>query len=292
MADRSDDIKQLFAHLGLNPTDYQEIKPAVSVSLSAIPAAAAPAPAPTPAAPAVAKPPEPKAASFPQLPPAMAEATVPGLRELMAQAAVPSATRQLPVPPRVMEKSSGPARRWALLDAVVAHPPGVLSRVVPLRQTPPPSGVPLLTPGDFRSTASSISTQRPDYLQMADPGSVRTARPSFTELQKAPASPRERAGADEATRIMPLPAKTAAVAPAAAAVAQKQTAAASASVALSDAFRRLVHPVVPASPVNGRLRFNYTARAGAAFNQKPAANELLGDVFNRIAGQTAHRAHQ
>lgn len=285
MADRSDDIKQLFAHLGLNPADYQEIKPAVSVSRNSSPPAAAPAAA----SPVIAKPPESKAAVFPPLPPspAMAAATVPGLRELMAQA-VPSATRHLSAPPPGVEKSSAPARRWALLDAVVSNPPGVLSRVVPLRQTPPPSGVPLVAQGEFKSTASSVSTQRPHYLQMADLDLARPARPLFTELQKAPANPRQRAGADEVTRIMSSPAK----APAAAPVVQQQTPAASGSVALSDAFRRLVHPVAPASTVTGRLRFNYTARAGAAFNQKPAANELLGDVFNRIAGQTAHRAHQ
>lgn len=124
MPDKSDDIKSLFAHLGLNPNDYQELRrPA----------------APPPAAPTSPVPPPPAAA--PPIPPPAGEdaptrAVAPPDPRSRSWNLIQSATR---APSRVAQL---PVGRTRAAPAPPSEPR--LTRVAPAVQRPPDEAPPLI----------------------------------------------------------------------------------------------------------------------------------------------------
>ncbi len=110
MADRSDDIKQLFSHLGLNPGDYQEMRE----KTRALSRSAEDAPTQMPAS--TRRVPE---AAVPKAPPAPAAPA----------AAVPPTVRLNPLIARAPAATPGEAtQRWPLLKAAVETPTRVAQR--------------------------------------------------------------------------------------------------------------------------------------------------------------------
>ncbi len=116
MSQRNDDINHLFAHLGLNPGDYQEVNQ---------PASAPVEPSPPPAAPAA----NPPAATVITLSPS---ARAPSMVFTPAQAPMPAAE---PAPPPAATVPSPAARSWPLLNAVTQTPPKV-ARIESVRRPP------------------------------------------------------------------------------------------------------------------------------------------------------------
>lgn len=134
MSEKSDDIKQLFSHLGLNPSDYQEIRSAPSSgatmteaprrwsllqaisSPNPVPSRVSPSMAPAPA-PAPVPPPQPAAAQWAEI--------LPGLNTTVPRVEAPAAVPPSPPPPPVSEGLSSlfQSVRETPLPAEPAEPP-------------------------------------------------------------------------------------------------------------------------------------------------------------------------
>ena len=129
MADRSDDIKQLFAHLGLNPTDYQELRGKTKtfakepVIPPPAPAAVVPPPAPVPVTVA------PALAPAPVLPPMPVSAPREPVAALLAGLSKPVLTN--PAVSAPLPTPEATSQRWSLLTAARSAPP----RVAQVRQS-------------------------------------------------------------------------------------------------------------------------------------------------------------
>ena len=276
MADKSDDIKQLFSHLGLNPNDYHEIRsaPTANATVSEVPrrwsllqAAAAPrsvqpvmpqalltavAPVPVPAPPA--------AMSQSLLPAALLAAAEDILR---AEATGGSSLRR----PALAEQA--PRREPAMIEP--AADLGLQSRFQSVKEpqtaayVPPLRGEPV-RPSE-RRTEMILDTPPPVLAEPAMRGL------SFAEraapLPKPVASALPAAIADEPeTRYAPPPSRLGPVPmPPIAPV-----------IAVAPTPTPTPAPLAPAAPGSGRLRFVTNVREPAASN-----GESLQDVFRRLS---------
>lgn len=307
MADRSDDIKQLFAHLGLNPGDYQELRGRTRVGTPVEAAAVAskiepfmPPPVP-PAAAAVT--PKPQVA-MPPLPPAPPAAAQPPAAEASQRWSLLQAAGR--TPPQVAQISPVPVVRPAVPQEtpmpVVQKPPAPLTRSVDL------SDLPTMPPMEERPTQAlfaelqrvsqrrtSANFSATDWAQnaakpvvQADPAIAPAApasmpltapaKPAVVAAPPAPvAAPRPHPTHQAVTPPRPMPTYQAVTPPVASGQGRDS---------LSGTFKRLVQPVRQSAPqASGRLRLNYGKRGHAAVPSNPSQirEENLGDVFNRIS---------
>lgn len=314
MAERSDDIKQLFAHLGLNPNDYQEVR----ATRRGAPPGTPPEPGSTQAEklpPSNRLPPlSPPAPLTPPVAPALPPVSAPQIPEFpAAHVSVPAALR-----PSTMSPESG-NRRWPLLQALSESPPK------PAQFGDAPSrAVPLVRP---RSEEATLIKPRhiPDAIQplpenLAAGGEERPTKALFAELQRVseraatarvaeakrrmaasspvidapqpekakPAMQEPRSAQNPRTTMAPVSPPRAQVPPprpvAPAAPVRPSTKPVTADMGLASTFKRLVQPAGAPGTHSGKLRLNYGSRQPS--EAAPPAGvriENIGDVFNRIA---------
>lgn len=264
-ADRSDDIKQLFSHLGLNPGDYQEIRersraatrgeslmPGTrsSVATPAVPPTVAPAAGPLPSAPLA---PTVPLVPEPAMPPPAAAAPV-----RTAPAVAPPA----PAP-------GDPTARWPLLRAAVETPTRV-AQIDRSQADAAPADPPLPIITDDAPTRRLFQELSRRPVDEAVDQLAEAARRRWQPLPEAPAYEPPPAAAPASASVPPASAP----APAAPEF--------SASGELLSTFQRLVAPERVAQQKPARLHFNYQADASAPRVTQPR-EENLGDVFSRIA---------
>lgn len=153
MADRSDDIKQLFSHLGLNPGDYQEMREKTrALSRSAEDAPALPGASTRHAPEPAAKPPQ-----------AATQAT-----------AVPPTVRLNPLITRQPASGGEASQRWPLLKAAVETPTRVAARPgAGAAETPEPA-VPSVAPTPTPVLAQAPVVERPAAAAQAAPAPAST----------------------------------------------------------------------------------------------------------------------
>ena len=323
MADRSDDIKQLFAHLGLNPGDYQELRGRTRVGTPAEAAAVAskiepfmPVAAPVAAAPPSAVQPVVSA-------PPRAAAVIPKPPVILPPPVGQSASTQPPAPEA--------SQRWSLLQAAGRTPPQVAQispvpvarpappqeSVIPVVQKPPVpltrsvdlSDLPTMPPMEERPTQalfaelqrvsqrrSSANFSATDWAQNAakpveaatPPSSGLMALPVRDKAMVAPpaTSPMAAASVSPAAPVRPpVPVVVSRPVPTYQAVTPPAFAAGQTGDSLVGTFKRLVQPARQPSQASGRLRLNYGKRGHAAAPSNPSQirEENLGDVFSRIS---------
>lgn len=277
MVDRSDDIKQLFSHLGLNPGDYQElqvdawskgpqgpVQPAAAAMAPIVPIVAATPAAAPPAAMERAPIPVPPLA---RTPPSWLGDALPTV--VAAPAAAPTMTPAMPTRPAVRAGSQNETRaaptavpaaadtasRWSLLQAINQRPPQ------PARLNRPQIAV----------------VDKLNAVPAAPAGSgERATRRLFSELRSSPPEQSIERLASMAVAAHPPPAKPV-PAPEPSAVVNSQP-------DLQDRFRRLQPETGAAAPA-GKLRFKFAAQTSPAPEQAEAPPEQLGDVFSRLGGQ-------
>jgi hypothetical protein len=303
MADRSDDIKQLFSHLGLNPGDYQEMREKTRALSRGTEDARVQAAANTRHA---------------------AEAATSKAQQAPA---FPPTVRLNPLITRMPAAGSEAAQRWPLLKAAVETPTRVAQRSEPpVAQTPAAS-----TPDSARSpgSANEVTTllqavEQAKALERAESDAIeRTTRRVVEELQRHRVPPQEteresaqatpQAAAAQLRSTSPTQGSTATAtaeapktsffqkpgarprteatvaAPASAAPASESAAASAASGSeLQSAFQRLSDPERIPPQRFSRLKFNYRA-AEAPSKPKKLKEENLEDVFSRISGPPKSR---
>ena len=272
MADRSDDIKQLFSHLGLNPGDYQEIrdKSAATRSETLTPTFAR-TQAPTQVqAPTVAAPTRQHSPTI-TIAPTLAAAP---------PAAAAAATRQQPAaaPPPLQD----PATRWPLLRAAVETPTRVaqIDRAAAPPEAPPPIEPAVIEDAPTRRLFQELSRRPVDEAvdQLAEGARRRWQEPAAAPEappppQMPPSPPPAAAAPTVAAEVQPQPQP------------QPQVQADEISTAKSEllsTFRRLVAPERVPAQRPARLHFNYSADASAPHSKQPR-EEKLDDVFSRIS---------
>ncbi|WP_428309314.1 BcsR/BcsP family cellulose biosynthesis protein [Hydrocarboniphaga sp.] len=273
-ADRSDDIKQLFSHLGLNPGDYQEIREksrAAPRGESLMPTAAKPTP-PT-VIPAAAPPPTVQIApTVPVLAPVPTVAPLPPVHQAPAVASF--------VPPSPAAATAAAAAgadlstRWSLLRAAVETP----TRVAQIARSPTTTA-----PVDMPAPAEDAPTRR--LFQELSRRPVDEAVDQLTEAarrrwQQPPQAPPPQpasAGPGE-TRVWQQPVQSPPILAAEPEAAPQPVA----SGELLSTFQRLVAPSSVPQQKPARMRFNYQADAKAP-RAMQAREENLDDVFSRIS---------
>lgn len=292
MSDKSDDIKQLFSHLGLNPSDYQEIRsaPASNATVTEAPRRWSLLQAINPGKPGNLTGADPGLSAATRIPPSadplpmtVAAPLPPTLPVASAPASAPAATI-----------SSSPADGLRALFQSVREPvppPLVVDAPAPVAAETPAD----LIYRDLRAGMQVLAAQRPPV-----PTEIAPVPPwaSYDGDKETRYSPPPQAAAPPPVAPRPAPVATPAVAPAPAApvaaparvavAARPSPAAVAASPeparqGLQAAFRRLSEPEPPRSPASGRLRLNYGARSSAA--AVGSKDERLGDVLKRISAQ-------
>jgi hypothetical protein len=280
-ADRSDDIKQLFSHLGLNPGDYQEIRErsrAAPRGESLMPPTAAQPATPPTIAPAAAPPPT------LQIPPTVPVTAMPAPPEPVTIA--PPPLRQAPTvaatiaPPPAPAAVADTATRWSLLRAAVETP----TRVAQIDRTQAPA-TPAVQTAEIPMPVISEDAPTRRLFQELSRRPVDEAVDQLTEAARRrwqqpaaaePAPPQQPTYQAISQPQPPFQQPAAAEAPPAAAQF-------SASGELLSTFQRLVAP--PSSVPQqkpARMRFNYDADAKAPRAMQPR-EENLDDVFSRIS---------
>jgi hypothetical protein len=277
MADRNDDIKQLFSHLGLNPGDYQEIREksrAAPRGESLMPAPPAVAPVVTAPAPTVQV--APPAAAMP----APAEAVTiakPSIRVAPTVAPIVNPPPPVAAAPVTAPISADATARWSLLRAAVETPTRVAQiertaastvPIQPIQQELPPLEISEEQP--TRRLFQELSRRPVDETvgQLTEAARRRWQEPAPAVEAPAPAPQYEEAPQP--------PAYAAATEP------ETQEPEITGSGELLSTFRRLVAPERVPQQKPARLRFNYTADATAPRAKQPR-EENLGDVFSRIS---------
>lgn len=281
MAEKSDDIKQLFSHLGLNPNDYHEIRSAPTMNatvseaprrwslLQAVPVAAA---SPAPGAEALRSPGPAALAAVPRPSP---------LPTALLAAVAPAA----PQPPAARPEK--PAESAPTLEpAPAATLPTDLSALFASQPAPPSDGLHSLFqsvkepqtaaayPADYGNGAGQGERRTDQLFQKPSTTPSLAARVAdFDEVQPAPPTPQsllpmaddepETRYAAPPSRLGPIPSVPAA------------------AVAAT--------PVVPAAAAatpaagEGRLKLRL-GQPGAAEAASEPARESIQDVFRRLAG--------
>lgn len=324
MAEKSDDIKQLFSHLGLNPSDYQEIRSAPSSgatmteaprrwsllqainSPSPVPSRVAPSLVPAPAVP----PPAP--AQWAEILPSV-NATVPRVE------AAPGVPLPAPSLPPVSEGLSSlfQSVREGQVAAEPSEPAPMTgeqaadrlyrelrssAQTLAARNPPPPPVTPPwagydpdletrhvpLPPMPVRVSEPPPPPPPPPVVPVAV-----TPAPAPVRMVVAPSAPDPvPSPAPVPPRPAPVAARSAAAAtearpalPQAAPPPRAASPAPVASTGLQAAFRRLSEPEPPRVAASGRLRLNYQLpHTSAAGTSK---DERLGDVLKRISGHNS-----
>jgi hypothetical protein len=269
MADRSDDIKQLFSHLGLNPGDYQEIrdKSAATRSETLTPTFA------RTQAPTQLQPPTVAVPTRQHSPTITIAPTLVAAPPAAAAAPSPATRQQAPVAPPPLQD---PATRWPLLRAAVETPTRVaqIDRSAAAPEAPPqPIEPAVIEDAPTRRLFQELSRRPVDEAvdQLAE-----AARRRWQEPAAAPEAP-------PPPQMPPSPPPVAAAPSVAAEVHQPQTDEIStAKSELLSTFRRLVAPERVPAQRPARLHFNYSADASAPHSKQPR-EEKLDDVFNRIS---------
>lgn len=267
MAEKSDDIRQLFSHLGLNPGDYHEIRSAPLANATvgeaprrwpllqsppAQPAHIAPAAAPVAVPQAVLASLLPDPVPAPHVAPPV-EAPAP------APAAEPSAHSVLP----------------SVLSAVLATPApqsDLQSLFLSVKEPQTAAALPIFpddpTPVTPERRTAQISPVTPEALSVSRRAAAMSPEPAPMPVTQDPETryaPPSRLGP---VPVSPRPAPVVAPAPAPAAPPRA--------------------PVAPAAPAaaGAKLRFQASpvAASGAAPAAPAAAGESLGDVFRRLSG--------
>lgn len=248
-ADRSDDIKQLFSHLGLNPGDYQEIRErsrAAPRGESLMPPTVVPAVAPPP--------------TF-QIPPTV-----------RVSPAVAAAAPAPPPPPVIAAPGADLSTRWSLLRAAVETP----TRVAQIERSPVTAAPPAPASFDMPPIADDAPTRR--LFQELSRRPVDEAVDQLAEAARrrwqepAPAPQPEAAPPTAYPPSQPIHQPPPAPAP------PQFTA----SGELLSTFQRLVAPERVQQQKPARMRFNYQADAQAPRAMQPR-EENLDDVFSRIS---------
>lgn len=265
MADRSDDIKQLFSHLGLNPGDYQEMREKTRALSRGTEDARVQAAANTRHAAEAATS---KAQQAPAFPPTVR------LNPLITRMPTPDSARSPgsanEVTTLLQAVEQAKALERAESDAIERTTRRVVEELQ--RHRVPPQET-------ERESAQATPQAAAAQLRSTSPtqGSTATATaeaPKTSFFQKPGARPRT-----EAT----------VAAPASAAPASESAAASAASGSeLQSAFQRLSDPERIPPQRFSRLKFNYRA-AEAPSKPKKLKEENLEDVFSRISGPPKSR---
>lgn len=272
-ADRSDDIKQLFSHLGLNPGDYQEIREksrAAPRGESLMPTAAKPTP-PT-VMPAAAPPTVQIAPTVPVLAP-VPPAPAPTIAAPPPMSQAPAVANSVP-PPAAAAASADLSARWSLLRAAVETPTRV-AQIARGQATAAPVDMP--TPAEDAPTRrlfQELSRRPVDEAvdQLTEAARRRWQQPAeAAPPQAASASPGETLAWHQPVQPPPILAAEAEAAPQPVA-----------SGELLSTFQRLVAPSSVPQQKPARMRFNYQADARAP-RAMQAREENLDDVFSRIS---------
>lgn len=289
MADRNDDIKQLFSHLGLNPGDYRDLRERTRAFTRTVtagsqsPAGDNGAPrtqepaqqaAPTPPPPEVAAPspgpnpvpvsnPEPIVANHVMAPPQTVAKPAPPTSAMPSQADLSARTRVSggPVTTRRSPLHSGEAtQRWPLIRAAVESPTRSQQRVAPTLPPAAPAAPPPAATKAVGSLLQAVAQQveamkgvkaAATQMQRESPAAAPTpVQPPAPEIMAQP--PAEAVRAQVPPTVAPPPAPQAAVAKTAA----PQTSA-----------RTIASPVRPAAPA-------------AAPSEKPSTE--LQTAFQRL----------
>jgi len=262
MADRSDDIKQLFSHLGLNPGDYQELRDrnAATRSETRQPTVAPAAPPAPPVAPPTRQMPTVKIAPVAADPQPAVEPVAP--RSAPAAAEVPAPV-PVSVAPAVAAAVNG-STRWSLLRAAVETP----TRVAQIDRAPaPPESAPtrrLFDELSRRPAGDAID-------QLADAARRRWHDAAAPVTPTAAPAPAPAASQPVAAAMVPAPT-----------IPQFEPAEPLVEGELLDTFRRLVAPPAVVPPKPARLHFKYSGESAAARPRQPR-EENLDDVFSRIS---------
>ncbi|MDB5970703.1 MAG: polymerase-3 subunit gamma/tau [Hydrocarboniphaga sp.] len=264
MADRSDDIKQLFSHLGLNPGDYQELREKTRAATrggSLMP----PTVAPTTLAAATVQLPPTVPAAVP-MPPPIAPTTI----------APPPVRLQAPTVTPVAAAATDLSTRWSLLRAAVETP----TRVAQIERSQAPIApvempIPVISEDQPTRRLFMELSRRP--VAEAVDQLTEAARRRWRE-PVAPAEPMRPPAAAPVSAEAPQ-----APAPGAPTFADAgPSAEVPASGELLSTFRRLVAPERVAQQKPAHLHFNYSADSIAP-RAMQAREENLGDVFSRIS---------
>lgn len=276
MTDRSDDIKQLFSHLGLNPGDYQEVRnPALLQKDASSSAGSSATSQPVPVTASRSMPLQPAEAAKPAQDPAPPTAAV---------AISPLATQPPGVRPG-KEQADEVSRRWALLRAVQDNPPQVAS--IQAERRPPERLPPYVAP---------LPPQRTPAVLQQPVDDERPTQRLLQELREAPlddtverlsravrmqrSEPPAQAGA-AAESVSSRPSPVAGVPPAttpACTVAALPTA----SGGLDTTFDRLLRAGQKTQRAGGRLRLNLRQQGLVPATAEPQP-ETLADVFQRLS---------
>lgn len=309
MADRSDDIKQLFSHLGLNPGDYQEMREktraATRVDLTAPQRPAAPASVVAPPTVAV----EPPLAAVPMVPLAVAPTVT-----IAVPTRVPEPTIRLQPPtvnvaPPVSPPSPAPAHAVPP-PALQSQPPSIQPQPQPVPAQPPPAASENAARWPLLRAAVETPTRVAQIERADEPPAIENppTRRLFDELSRrpvdeavdqltagarrrwiepaeplatAPVSPPAQAPAP--TPAVEAPPPPASVAPPAAPSASAAADPAPAATGeLLSTFSRLVAPERVPQQRPARLHFSYAADAVSP-HPRQAREENLEDVFSRIS---------
>lgn len=282
MAEKSDDIKQLFSHLGLNPNDYHEIRsaPTANATVSEAPRrwsllqAAAPQRHVQPALPqalltAVAAAPVAPPAPLPS--PAMGQSLLPAALLAAAEDILRAEATGGALPRRPVSAEQAPTREPAMAEPVAdlglqslfqsVKEPQTAAHMPPLHDEP-------LRPTE-RRTEMILDTPPPVLAEPAVRGL------SFGERAAPPPRP---------AAAVPLPpaqepeTRYAAPPPVPSRLGPVPAAPAAPAVAIMPAPTPA--PLAPAAPGSGRLRFSGGVREAAAGNGN---GESLQDVFRRLS---------
>lgn len=302
MSEKSDDIKQLFSHLGLNPSDYQEIRSAPSANATVteaprrwallqatskqpLPTKVAPIVSPAPAAVPAAVPRSvapaapsqraelpPKAALLPSAVPAVApspadQLLTEGLRSLFQSVREPVPVAPLPGVPTV----AVPPPAEAAAEQVYRELRG--GAAIP--QSPPTEPPPPAWAGyDAEQETRYAIPPSPHRPVAAPPASVAPARAA------AAAPPSARLMTPEPVRAQP--AVIAKGRPQAQPARPPVVEVPEPGSDLQAAFRRLAEPEPPRAAASGRLRLRTPATPQVQANSSREAR--LDDVLRRISG--------
>ena len=314
MSEKSDDIKQLFSHLGLNPNDYQEIRSAPTANATATEAprrwsllqAIAPQ---QPVAPRVAPVANFAAAVAPTasvLPAALA----PMLSPTAALAAVRASSvrdeaANMPPPvlgPDPVEAISGRGSASTTSESLHSLFQSVKEpQTVAAPPPPPPSSAMNLPPDrptdrlyrELQNKSQSASSRIADAMQQWSQDSQLPGLNSEPETRLVGTPPPAQAAPLPLVEPLPpiavpvVPRPVVATAAQAARIAPIMLPHPNPVVAASllATFQRLSQPEPPRAPADGRLRLNYRSAAGAA--QAAKHDDRLEDVFRRISGQNS-----
>lgn len=307
MSEKSDDIKQLFSHLGLNPSDYQEIRSAPSANATVTEAprrwsllqATSKQPLPTKVAPILNTPPAAVPSAVPRAP---APATPSQWAELLprattASAAVPTVAAPAPVADQPLAEGLR-----SLFQSVREPVPVAPLPTAPTLAVPPPAeaaaeqvyrelrGGAAIPPAPLPPPAWAGYDAEQETRYAVPPAASKPAVVPTAPLAPAPIPARVAATMPPAASRpepqhaeSPVPAKNRQpLRPAPPPVAEASAGTAELGGDLQAAFRRLAEPEPPRAAASGRLRLRTPATPQV---QGSASREArLDDVLRRISG--------